>query len=395
MEQQIIVTEGLGLRVEQRPVEFVERKGIGHPDSLCDGIAERISVEYSRWCQEQLGVQLHHNFDKVQLVAGAVDVTFGGGQMLKPIYIQIAGRGTSVGPDGRRIPVSMIAIEAAKAYLRQTMRYLNPDQQCVVNCYSGSGASELVHVVERVTANDTSFGVAHWPLSNLERTVYDTTEYLNEIFINHFPIGEDVKVMGARLENQVSLTCAVPFLARQIYSLRQYREAKAEVRQAIQAFAAAQTTLPVQVELNVADDEAAGSVYLTLTGTSGECGDDGAVGRGNRITGLITPFRASSMEAAAGKNPISHAGKLYNVLALLAAQSIVAQVAAVRGVEVALLSQIGRPLEDPLVASATIWTGENGLTAGVAAEVKRILSEHLADIGRVRTMLANQEIALF
>ena len=94
MERNIVVTEATGRFIEQYPVEIVERKGIGHPDSLCDGIAERVSVEYTRWCQENLGVTLHHNFDKVQLVAGEVEVDFGKGELLKPIHVQIAGRGT-------------------------------------------------------------------------------------------------------------------------------------------------------------------------------------------------------------------------------------------------------------------------------------------------------------
>ena len=80
MTRNIVVAESIGTWIEDRPVEIVERKGIGHPDSLCDGIAERISVEYTRWCQENLGAQLHHNFDKVQLVAGEVEVRYGGGQ---------------------------------------------------------------------------------------------------------------------------------------------------------------------------------------------------------------------------------------------------------------------------------------------------------------------------
>ena len=87
------------------------------------------------------------------------------------------------------------------------------------------------------------------------------------------------------------------------------------------------------------------AVYLTLTGTSAEMGDDGAVGRGNRVNGVIAPFRATSLEAACGKNPISHVGKVYNVLALLAAQDIVEQVPAVRAATVYVLSQIGGALD--------------------------------------------------
>ena len=34
--------------VENRDLELVERKGIGHPDSICDGIAESVSRALSR-----------------------------------------------------------------------------------------------------------------------------------------------------------------------------------------------------------------------------------------------------------------------------------------------------------------------------------------------------------
>src|SRR5690606_34685150 len=114
-DRNIVVSEALGQWIEDRPVEIVERKGIGHPDSLCDGIAERISVEYTKWCLENVGYALHHNFDKVQLVAGDVDVTYGQATLVKPIRIQIAGRGTPVTPDGRRIPMDAIAIKIGRA----------------------------------------------------------------------------------------------------------------------------------------------------------------------------------------------------------------------------------------------------------------------------------------
>src|SRR5574341_2664991 len=121
-KRNIVVAQSTGTWIEDRPVEIVERKGIGHPDSLCDGIAERISVEYTKWCIEHLGAPLHHNFDKVQLVAGETNVGYGVGELIKPIRIQIAGRGTPIAPDGTKVPMDAIAINAAKAHLRETMK---------------------------------------------------------------------------------------------------------------------------------------------------------------------------------------------------------------------------------------------------------------------------------
>jgi S-adenosylmethionine synthetase len=395
MERNIVVTEAAERFIEEYPVEIVERKGIGHPDSLCDGIAERISVEYTRWCQENLGTVLHHNFDKVQLVAGEVAVGFGKGVLLKPIHIQIAGRGTQEF-QGRMIPMDAIAIHAAKQHIRETMKYLDPDKHMVVDCFAGAGAVELAHTVDHVRANDTSFGCAHWPRSQVENAVFESAQYLNYELIKKFPVGEDVKVMGMRKGEQIILTCAVPFISTEIQDLGEYVEARKGVRDSIQAFA--EKFAPgrkLTVEVDTADDDAAGEVYLTMTGTSAECGDDGSVGRGNRVTGLITPFRTASLEAAAGKNPISHVGKIYNVLSFLTAQDIIREVPEIREASVYILSQIGHPLDQPLIATATIKPAKGSLTKAVEEKVRMVLNNRLEKVHEVRGLMAAQKVNLY
>jgi len=392
MRRNIVVSESNGCSVEELPVEIVERKGIGHPDSLCDGIAERISVEYSRWCEENLGLILHHNFDKVQLVAGEVDVHFGGGQMIRPIRIQIAGRGTLSYGD-KKVPLEYLATEAARSHLRETMRYLDPVKHVVIECYAGRGASELMDVVRQVTANDTSFGVSHWPRSTVERLVYETANFINFELIDQFPIGEDVKVMGCRMGAEITLTISLPFLAFEIPDACAYQETKEAAQQAIQEFSQSLDPHPITVMVNTAD-ELEGLYYLTLTGTSAENGDDGAVGRGNRVNGVITPFRSASFEAACGKNPISHVGKIYNVLALLTAQELVGEIEGVAEATVYILSQIGKPLDQPLVANARIRPVDK-LTPALQAEVAECVDEMLAGVSEVGVRIRRREIPLF
>jgi len=393
-ERNIVITQATGQYIDDLAVEIVERKGIGHPDSLCDGIAERISREYSNWCLENLGVQLHHNFDKVQLVAGEVDVRFGGGEMIRPIRIQIAGRGTP-SYNGRKVPMDTIAIEAVRAHVRETMRYLDPVAHMVIDSYAGRGAAELVSVVDQVTANDTSFGVSHWPRSFLESVVYKTANFINYDLIDQFPVGEDVKVMGYRSNGQVVLTVALPFIASETKDLTEYIEAKKAAQDAIQRFADGLCARCVRVDVNTADQEKRGDFYLTLTGTSAECGDDGAVGRGNRVNGVIAPFRATSLEAACGKNPISHVGKIYNVLALRAAQAVVAEVKGIQAATVYVLAQIGKPLDQPLVATAQLHTASGELTDRLVAEARAVLDHHLANVPQVGELIRRGEIRLF
>lgn len=393
-KRNIVVTEATGPSIEDIPVEIVERKGIGHPDSLCDGIAERVSIEYVRWCQENLGVMLHHNFDKVQLVAGEVELGYGGGKVTKPILIQIAGRGVPSW-QGQEIPLDDIAVEAARKHVRETMRHLDPVTQMDIRSYVGRGAAELQYVVDRVTANDTSFGVSHWPRSGLESAVYETAQYINYELIDEFPIGEDVKVMGMRRDGELILTVAMPFLASEIGDRRAYRDARDAAQAAIQAYASRLDSRDVNVAVNTADDLESDTVYLTLTGTSAEMGDDGAVGRGNRVNGVIAPFRSASLEAACGKNPISHVGKVYNVLALSAAQQIVEQLADVQEATVYVLSQIGAPLDSPLMATALVRSANGSLTSTLRRDVETLLNQRLADVQDVRQAILTQKMCLF
>lgn len=390
-ERSIVVTTTTGQFIDNLPVELVERKGIGHPDSLCDGIAERISVEYSKWCRENLGVILHHNFDKVQLVAGEADVAYGRGQMIKPIRIQIAGRGLPT-YQGKMVPMDTIAIEAARMHLRETLRYLDPVKHVVIDSYAGRGVEELQYTVNHNVANDTSFGVSHWPRSVLENAVYETAQYINYELIEQFPIGEDVKVMGARRGKNIVLTVALPLIGPEVQDATEYVEICNAAEQAIQVYAQELSAYDVKVDVNTADDVENDAVYLTLTGTSAEHGDDGSVGRGNRVNGVIAPFRSASLEAAAGKNPVTHVGKLYNLLAMEASKAIVAQVPEVRAATVYILSQIGHPLDEPLVATASIDTQNGHVHPKVEGAVTEVLDAQLQSIDELREKILRQEL---
>lgn len=396
MPKNIEIIQAVGPSVEESPVEIVERKGLGHPDSLCDGIAAEVSRHYSLWCQKNLGTLLHHNFDKVQLVAGESQVGFGGGQMVKPIRIQIAGRGTR-DYKNQAVPIDTLAINAARSYLKKTLRFLDVERQVVVDCFAGHGSSDLTNTVARIKANDTSFGVAHWPRSLLENLVYETSQYLNTHLVQRYPIGEDTKVMGCRRGSEITLTCAVPFIASEIKDAHQYLLLKKELVDSLRG--AAQELLPpevtVTVEVNHADSPSTGDFYLTLTGTSAECGDDGQVGRGNRVTGFIAPFRSSSLEATCGKNAISHVGLIYNVLALQTARRLYEEIREVEEATVYLLSQIGAPVGEPLLATALVRLNGKQLRGKVRQGILGVVEKSLQTVEKTSRDILDGKIPLF
>jgi S-adenosylmethionine synthetase len=327
--------------VEKRDTELVERKGIGHPDSIADGIAESISRELSREYRDRTGEILHHNTDEAQLVAGSSSPEFNGGELVNPVYILLAGRATKKFED-EKIPVDSIAVETARNYIRENFKVLKPEH-IEFDARIGETSTDLKNVYERdiPLSNDTSFGVGHAPLSGTEKTVRRLESELLEID----EVGEDIKVMGLRNNGKLQLTVAAAIIDSRVSSLSDYKDSMQKIRRKARRLGEKITGLKTEVNVNTADNYEEESVYLTVTGTSAEMGDDGSVGRGNRSNGLITPHRSMSMEAASGKNPVTHVGKIYN----LASRKIAEEIHEKTGefAQVKMLSEIGTEIDQP------------------------------------------------
>ncbi len=401
----IAVTEYRWPGIESLTIEMVERKGLGHPDYIADGIAEAVSRELCRHYVERYGTILHHNVDKVLVVGGQAKPVFGGGEVLHPIYIIVSGRATSFvktreGLDF--VPIGNLVLQASKEWIRKNFRYLDPNHHVIVDYKIGQGSVDLVGLFEmgkaRIPlANDTSFGIGFAPLSTLEKLVLSTERLLNskEMKSSLPAIGEDVKVMGLRIDKKITLTIAVAIVSRHVRDKDEYLSIKEEIKDRVlnQAVKIA-PDYDIEVYINTADKPEQGIFYLTVTGTSAEHGDDGATGRGNRANGLITPMRPMSLEATAGKNPVSHVGKIYNVLATRIAERISSQVHGVKEVYVGLLSQIGRPINEPLVVDIKI-VPESTLSQDMKNEATRIAEEELDNITEITKLILEDKVMLF
>jgi len=155
------------------------------------------------------------------------------------------------------------------------------------------------------------------------------------------------------------------------------------------------TNRQVVIDVNTADNPDSGSVFLTVIGTSAEMGDDGSVGRGNRCNGLITPNRPMSMEATSGKNPINHIGKIYNLLSTRVAQECVAKVEGIEEIYLRILSQIGNPIDQPLVASAQIIPKNGANFRNISREVESLVDSSLEGITCITEKVISGELKTF
>lgn len=351
-----------GKSVNDHPVEIVERKGRGHPDSMCDSIMEAISVALSQEYIKEFSTVLHHNIDKGLLAAGKVDKRFGHGRVLKPMELVIGDRATFSAAN-RTIPVADIAIDTAKRWIKSNIRHIDPEKHLKYRIVLSPGSEELTDIFSRPgkvrVANDTSAAVGYYPLSATEKAVLKLERHLNsKKFKNRHPeTGEDIKIMGLRERNKLEVTVAMPFLAHYIKSDKAYFEKKDIIHKEMEVILRVfQEFKEINVHFNTLDEMGRGlsGIYLSLLGTSAEDADSGQVGRGNRVNGLISVNRPLGTEAAAGKNPVSHVGKIYNVLSHKIAREIYEKIEGIKEVYVFLLSKIGTPVDCPQMASAQV-----------------------------------------
>ncbi|MFX1302756.1 MAG: methionine adenosyltransferase [Promethearchaeota archaeon] len=392
------ITKANFLPIEQSEFpELCERKGIGHPDTVCDAVADACSRALCAYYLENFNRVYHHNVDKAALVGGTAKPEYGGGQIIQPQYFLIVGRAinqilTECGDGTNKleyVPIPTICLETQREVLSNIFRNLDLNKDIQFDYAVRPGSIDLTgvfdeshHTEEVPLANDTSFGVGYAPYSDVERITLEAEKLINSNKFKDKCIasGEDVKVMTERIGNNIGITVAAAMISKYVNDASEYVNYTNQIKDTILDLAA--DVIPerdVTCQVNVADNIEKGILYLTITGTSAEAGDDGEVGRGNRSNGLITPCRPMSLEAVCGKNPINHVGKLYNVLGTEIAREIVKRGQGdIIEAHVKLLSQIGRPITDPWVNSIELIPADNVSFNSVKKIAEEVSDEKLS-----------------
>ncbi len=392
--------------------EFVERKGKGHPDTLSDALAETFSAKYSKYTKDNFGAVLHHNFDKVGLLGGASYVKFGEGYLTKPIRVLLNGRASTKFAD-TVIPVKEMLIEWTKEFMHQAFPMIDVDKDLEfhynLSNQSSPGKTEEdqaqkgtrkywfeprglfdLQETKKLFSNDTSMGVGYAPYTKLEQLVLAIEGKLNsKEFKQKYPwIGSDIKIMGFRFRDSFDITMCIPQISIYVANIDEYRQNMEFVRGIIFSIAQEMGIEKFDLHTNTRDNYENSELYLTVTGSSIESGDEGLVGRGNRINGIISPTRLMSMEGACGKNPVYHIGKIYYVTANEISKKIYNKFNIKN--EVVLISQSGRDLLDPWVVCVSVPTDFNNI-----ASIENYVKEEISQIPEYTKQLIEQQLQVF
>ncbi|WP_434032687.1 methionine adenosyltransferase [Cupriavidus sp. a3] len=376
----------------QGRAEICEHKGIGHPDSLCDGAVEAAARALSRAYIDGYGAVQPFNLDKALLVGGTSAPKFGGGRQLRSIRLIVSGPVTEL-PSAK---VEYLVEQAIREYFATSLGGIGNGIR--IEPILRPSAPNLRRVTGDAIlplSNDTSFGVGYSPHTPLEYAVLSAADVLqSSAFRSMFAAaGLDYKVMGSRLGEHLRLTIALALVDRCVHTVDEYLLLK----ERIGSYLAGQIGIEAEIAINTLDDQDARDergIYLTVTGLSAEHGDDGQVGRGNRVNGLITPYRPMSLEAAAGKNPAAHVGKLYNMLAHRLAAHIYDSVDGADDVIVRLLSGIGRPINQPQLVAIDV-AAERGLSTAQEQHIRELARQQLEALPALVSELVHGTVPVF
>jgi S-adenosylmethionine synthetase len=203
--------------------------------------------------------------------------------------------------------------------------------------------------------------------------------------------------MGLRRGDELSLTISMALVDRFVESEKDYFKKKEEILEDINEFVKQNMNFEkITVDLNTLDvkGRGIGGVYLTVLGTSADGADSGQVGRGNRVNGVIPLNRPVGSEAAAGKNPVSHVGKIYNVLTHRIANQVYEKVPGIEEVYIWLLSQIGKSIDQPAIAAAQTIMKPGTSIDNAREDIRKVIDFELENIDKFCKDLACGKIPI-
>lgn len=366
------------------PDEVVERKGIGHPDTLADALAERMSIAYARHTRARFGAVLHHNLDKLYLRGGHSRTGLGLFEMTEPVVLVVGGRVSSAFA-GEEIDYRTMFAEVARDYFATVLptfenrkwlqiEHMTTSRSRFASWFRPEGLDDLPEL-RHPTASDTVAVTAWWPNTPTEHLTLQIERHLNQEACGprHPHLGQDIKVMAYRRGRGITLTLNVPVVPSAAPTAEAYdniiRELGVELLDVANACVGGAYEIELRLNTQSVHPFRPKRHYLLGTGTCLELGEEGFVGRGNGASGLISIYRPKSVEVPFGKNPTYHSGKVYT----LYADEIARQIHHVHGIAatVTIVAANGESLREP--AGVSVHLHGDADHAGIRSIVQSTL----------------------
>lgn len=173
---------------EDSYMEVVERKGMGHPDTLADKLAEICSRTYSNYCLNKFGCVLHHNFDKLYIGAGCFRYENNKIVMYDKVKVYLNGRVSNT-MNGENIDVEAILVPVIKDYLKSVLPnldveneleiHINATQNTKINNWFTPRNINDVPDAREIFSGDTSLCLASTGFTTCEKLCFEIEKFFS------------------------------------------------------------------------------------------------------------------------------------------------------------------------------------------------------------------------
>jgi len=350
------------------PIEMVERKWLGHPDTLADMLAEVFSNRYTNYGLKHFGILLNHWVDKVLLSWWEAEVNYDNATITKNMRAYLLGKITS-SVWGHTIPIKEIFEESIAEVFHsifgpEILKYIDVVLDInegvgldhPLDIYKPKNKEDFVQLTTNYRSNDTIICSSYYQYTVAEQVCIDLENTIcGELFKREFPAtGWDSKVLTVRVWKHYDITACIPFIANRTSDFNKYKKEKEKIADFLNNYLANFFELvdpgaSFSLYINTKDYEEYG--YVTVFWTALDKWDYGAVGRGNKFSWVISNNRDTNIEAISGKSAFRHGWKIYTYLSYYIAKKIWEETGS--DILVQIATQNGKKLDDPMIVSVS------------------------------------------
>ena len=335
-------------------LETVEKKGLGHPDAICDALAERISSAYARYCYENFDHTLiPYTIDGLTMDEGESKVEFGAGEMLKPIRLYLRGN-FAAQFQSKKIPYMDVAKKTIYEYLEMILPKLDTRRWLrIIDATQAYGGPRAQYKIDELVANHMYTVSATYPPSPTENCALRIEQQLNSpIYKQSHPyIGADNKIIVVQNGNKVDIASYVSMISDQVPSADDLRANTETIKEDIRLAASTDRVKVEDIDVYTSVNPLHDGRVMTVTGSSIESYNGGAVGR--------------------SRYPVYHAAKIYAVVAYQIAKRIYNEEKVAACVK--LTSKVGWPMSSPWRTDINLYS--NQATTNVSQQLWKKVEE--------------------
>ena len=371
---------------------LVRRRGVGHPDALCDALAQTVALALARYSHEHFGEVLPHAVTQATILPGEATPRFGGGAVHAPMQLHLSGH-TVHRWHAVRVPVEEIATQAVRCWLRDHLHGVDADRHVRIQCHFREATPGPPGHAHPRLATEPVWGDGHAPLRPLETLVLRAERAIAcaSTRTSDPAAGEDLEVVAIRDESGLQVHAWCCFVDSHLDGAADLAAVRARVGELMHAALGDQTA---RVTVNDGAEHAGCAEEVTVTGTRAEALRGGTSGRSQGVNGVLAVDGPATELGIAGTDMARDPRRLCQLGAELLSNALLRANPELTAVRCRLLALPGDRLFEDLRVSLGLALPDARIPTSLRAGAQALAVEHLAWLPHLWRELCGSAISI-